>query len=72
MKSIKNLLTLCVLLTSVISKAQIGGGNPPPPPLQPPPSGPGLPIDGSILILIIAGLVFGAYFTIKKFRKSNA
>jgi hypothetical protein len=72
MRTIKNLLTLCVLLTSVISKAQIGGGNPPPPPLQPPPSGPGLPIDGSILILIVGGLILGAYFTIKNYRKNNA
>ena len=38
----------------------------PPSPIPPPP--PGLPIDGSLVVLVIASLIFGLYkiYTIKK------
>lgn len=40
----------------------------PPPPSMPPPPPPGLPIDGGILILMGAALIFGIYtlYTHKK------
>ncbi len=49
-------------LSSVSVFAEIG---PPPPENQPPPQG--LPIDGGLSFLIIAGAVLGVYATKKKF-----
>ena len=51
MKKLASLLLL--LLFPLIMIAQ----GPPPPPPPPPP--PGLPIDGGLLFLLIAGIVYG-------------
>jgi hypothetical protein len=48
--------------TSVFAKKK----GPPPPENQPPP--PGLPIDGGISLLLIAGAAYGVYATKKKLK----
>ncbi|MEO8517290.1 MAG: hypothetical protein ABI426_11110 [Flavobacterium sp.] len=58
-----NLSLLVVLITlSTYAQAPAGG---PPPPTPPPP--PGLPIDGSLGLLIIAAIVYGIY-ALNKFK----
>ena len=44
---------------------------PPEPKPNDPPPGPGLPIDGGLSFLIIAGAVLGVYATRKKFTIEN-
>jgi len=60
--------SILFVLISFVSVAQ-GSGNPPPP-MPPPP--PGLPIDSGVLILLLLGLLLGAYFKFKtaKLKKS--
>ncbi len=54
-----------ILLFLISGHGFTQGGNPPPP-MPPPP--PGLPIDGGLIFLIIAALLFGIY---KKLRLSK-
>lgn len=37
----------------------------PPPPQRTPPPAPGLPLDDGILLLLVAGLIFGLYLILK-------
>jgi len=50
------IILLALLLPSVGS---IAAPNEPPPPTPPPP--PGLPIDNGLIVLLMAGLIFGCY-----------
>jgi len=50
--------SILFVLISFVCMAQRTGDGIPPPPSPPPP--PGLPIDGAISALIIAGLFYGA------------
>jgi len=59
-------LILAVLFTSYCGYS---ANNPPPPSSPPPP--PGLPLDGNIFILVLAGLFFGVYITLKNIKKSK-
>ena len=45
---------------------------PPPPPNQPPPP-PGLPIDGWVFFLLVAGLAYGAwkYYSLHKLKQAS-
>ncbi|MEO8235363.1 MAG: hypothetical protein ABI549_08120 [Flavobacterium sp.] len=56
-------LTLLVLLAtlSIFAAPPVG----PPPPTPPPP--PGLPIDGSVGLLIFVAIVYG-FYTLRKFK----
>ena len=51
--------------TYMLGQSHSGSSGPPPPSNN---RGPGLPIDDSILILILIGLAFGAYVIYKKSR----
>lgn len=51
------LASILFLIVSFVCAAQETGN--PPPPMPPPP--PGLPIDGSVTFMLVAGLIFGAY-----------
>lgn len=42
-----------------------------PPPNPPPPPGPQLPIDGSLWILLLAGLIYGFFIVYKKKLLTN-
>ncbi len=53
---------------SVSAQLTSGGTPPPPPPTTPPPE---LPLDSAIWFLLIAGVVYGVYFTVKKARSAN-
>jgi len=59
------LLTITLMMSSMIAYAQPGNGNGPPfpcPPRNPVCGGqPGLPIDNGLPILLLAGVIFGAY-----------
>jgi hypothetical protein len=59
----KIILSLLAIALSFSVYAQ-GPDVPPPPPT---PTGPGYPIDGNILLLLIAGIMYGVYI-LKKFR----
>lgn len=63
----KILASILFVLISFVCSAQ---GVEPPPPSPPPP--PGLPIDGSLPILIILALVFGVYRKAKSVKNSQA
>ena len=58
----KLLASILFVLISFVCTAQ-GTGVTPPPPMPPPP--PGLPIDTSIYILFVLGLVYGIYRKIR-------
>jgi hypothetical protein len=58
-------LTLVVAFASLVSAIAAPGGGGPPPPTPPPP--PGLPIDGGLIFLAIAGILLGLY-CFKKFQ----
>jgi len=55
------IVSVCFLFISVTAYSYKG-----PPPPAPPPN-PGLPIDGGIVYLLVAGAVYGAY----KLKKKN-
>jgi hypothetical protein len=59
----KIILSLLVVLATLSTYAAPPAG--PPPPTPPPP--PGLPIDGSIGLLIVAAIAYGLY-TLNKFK----
>lgn len=64
---VQNKLKLASILFFVVSFVCAAQGiDNPPPPMPPPP--PGLPIDESVIILFVLGLIFGAYF---KFKSSS-
>lgn len=70
---IVTILTFIVGLFGTFSaSAQLtsGGTPPPPPPTRTPP--PELPLDSAILLLLIAGVIYGVYFTMKKVKNSNS
>lgn len=58
----KIIASILFVLISVVCPAQVVT---PPPPTPPPP--PGLPVDGAIVALLLAGIVYGIY----KVWKSN-
>ena len=68
---IVTILTFFVgLFSTYTASAQpTSGGNPPPPPPTTPP--PELPLDSAIWLLLVAGAIYGIYFTLKKVRNSN-
>ena len=61
------LLTITLMLSSMIAYAQPGNGNGNGPPFPCPPHNPvcggqpGLPINNGLPILLLAGVIFGAY-----------
>lgn len=68
---IVTILTFIVgLCSSFNASAQLtsGGDPPPPPPTTPPPE---LPLDSAIWMLVVAGVVYGIYLTVKKAKNSN-
>ena len=68
---IVTILSFFVGLCSTFSaSAQLtsGGTPPPPPPTTPPPE---LPLDSAIWVLLIAGVVYGVYYTFKKVKDAN-
>ena len=58
-------IILSLLATALCFSVYAQGPVEPPPP--PEPVGPGYPIDGNILLLFIAGIIYGVYM-LKKFR----
>ncbi|PKP12293.1 MAG: hypothetical protein CVU08_11210 [Bacteroidetes bacterium HGW-Bacteroidetes-3] len=65
----KNLTYLCCLLMMLLSFSVFAKKKEPPePPQNLPPSGPGLPINGGISLLIIAGAAYGVYAKIKRLK----
>jgi hypothetical protein len=60
------LASILFLLVSFVCAAQETGD--PPPPMPPPP--PGLPIDGGLLVLLVFGVLLGAYYR-TMFSQSN-
>lgn len=56
-KYLQFIAVLAMLVISVVAFAQVG---PPPAPPPPPPPPPGTPIDGGVVLLIAAGLIYGA------------
>ena len=54
--------------SSALAQLSSGGNPPPPPPTTPPPE---LPLDGAIWLLLIAGVIYGIYFSIKRSKNSN-
>ncbi|MBL4642883.1 MAG: hypothetical protein JKY44_04745 [Flavobacteriaceae bacterium] len=61
MKHKRTYLTIAIVLLALQTYGQAV-----PPPIPPPPP-PGLPIDGGVLFLLLAGLVYG----VKKIRSKN-
>lgn len=59
------LASIIFLIVSFVCAAQETGN--PPPPMPPPP--PGLPIDGSVLFVLVLGLIFGVYSRMKLLKK---
>jgi hypothetical protein len=74
-KNIKILTpTLLCFLTSAVMLGQTGaGGSGPPAPARCPgcPPPPDLPIDSGMLFLLIVGLGYGIYITIKRMKAKN-
>lgn len=67
MKKNKKIITLVLsLLISIVGVAQIVT---PPPPQQPPPVG--LPIDNCVVLLVVLGVIYGAYKIISSRKTSN-
>lgn len=67
MKKNKKIITLVLsLLISIVGVAQIVT---PPPPQQPPPVG--LPIDNGVVLLVVLGVIYGAYKIISSRKTSN-
>jgi hypothetical protein len=64
MKHVPQLL-YSILLSLIYGVSIAGPGDGPPPPGVPPP--PGFPLDGNIIILTLAALVFGIY-SVQNFR----
>ncbi|AEH00817.1 hypothetical protein [Lacinutrix sp. 5H-3-7-4] len=62
----KTFASFLFILISFVCSAQ-GPFDPPPPPQ--PPGPPGTPIDGGILVLLILGILYGAFVAYKKTRK---
>ena len=61
----KNLIiSLLAGLTTLFTYAAPPGGGPPPPTPPPPP---GLPIDGSVFLLVVVAMVYG-FYTLRKFK----
>jgi len=62
--------TALFLLTGAIMFGQsVGGSSGPPAPTQD--RGPQLPIDDHLIILVVAGLLYGAYIAYKNYRVKN-
>ena len=62
--------TTLFLLTATIVLGQSGGGSlGPPAPAQN--RGPELPIDDNLIILLVVGLLYGAYIAYKIYRVKN-
>lgn len=59
MRIVMNRLLILILALALPSSAVFGATDPPPPSTPPPP--PGLPIDGSLYVLLVISLVFGIY-----------
>jgi len=57
----KYIITFCVIIIIALN----GFGQAVPPPIPPPPP-PGLPIDGGVGLLFLAGIIFGVKSYIKK------
>ena len=62
-------LILFVINSTVMLSQSLSSDSGPPPPTNN--RGPELPIDNSIFILIVLGLIYGAYITYKKYRVMN-
>ncbi|HZW62914.1 MAG TPA: hypothetical protein VFF15_04625 [Flavobacteriaceae bacterium] len=58
------------ILFVLISVASIAQGSGPPPPAPPPP--PGLPVDGGVIFLALAGLIFGVVVLLKKNKSTTS
>ncbi|MEZ4797018.1 MAG: hypothetical protein R2785_07600 [Flavobacteriaceae bacterium] len=58
------LASILFLIVSFVCAAQEIGD--PPPPMPPPPVG--LPIDGSVIFMLVVGLIFGAYKVQKLYK----
>ena len=63
-------IALFLLNSAGMLSQQRGGGKGPPHP-QRTPTPPELPIDDNILILLVLGLVYGAYIAYKRYRIKN-
>ena len=63
MKCIRRITTILVLLVPIVVFTQVV-----PPPIPPPPP-PGLPIDGLSGVMLMIGLIYGAY---KIFNNSSS
>jgi hypothetical protein len=58
---LQNKLILASILSLVVGFVSAAQGiDNPPPPMPPPP--PGLPIDGSVIAVLVLGLIYGAYY----------
>ena len=66
----KILTYLCYVIMS-LSSVSVFAERPPEPPQNNPPIGPGLPIDGGLSFLLIAGAFLGVYATRKKFTNDD-
>ncbi|MGV9002644.1 PID-CTERM protein-sorting domain-containing protein [Flavobacterium sp.] len=59
MRIVTNRLIALILALALPSGVVFGASDPPPPSTPPPP--PGLPIDGSLYVLLVISLIFGIY-----------
>ncbi|HPW97264.1 MAG TPA: hypothetical protein PK218_01740 [Flavobacterium sp.] len=59
MRIVPNRLIALILAMALPCGVVFGASNPPPPSTPPPP--PGLPIDGSLYVLLVISVVFGIY-----------
>ena len=64
MKYKKTLASILLILISFVCSAQT------PPPPQPPPGPPGVPVDGSLYVLLVVGIIYGILKIYQTKRKS--
>ncbi len=62
----RKILTYLFFVTMFLTSVSVFAEKPPEPPQNLPPLGPGLPIDGGLSLLLIAGAVYGVYAIRKK------
>ena len=65
------LILVVSLFNSIVSFGQAVKDSKGPPPPNTQQRGPLLPIDDSIILLLVAGLLLGVYFLVKKYRSKD-
>ena len=66
------LTALCFLISTImLGQADAGSSGPPAPNMSRTPPDLSLPIDSGLLLLLIAGLGYGIYITVKRMKAKN-